>query len=266
MKISLQRSLLCILLLLACILAFPLCRRVLFTSNPAANESIISVTNAAETLDMPISSNTAGSESSIGDENIPDSARVDVAYISQYPELPTGCEITSLTEVLNFYGYDIDKEYMAEKYLPMRQTMDDGCFSHFFLGSPWDPNGSGCFAPAIQTAANNFLANSSSSLYAYNMSFSSVSILFSEVAQGHPVIVWTSGDYSTPDVSYTDITLSNGKIFSWPSTEHCVVLCGYDLNSQTVTFADPMLGIVSRPLEQFSDYYAKYFCQAVVIK
>lgn len=41
----------------------------------------------------------------------------DFEWLGQYPELPTGCEITSLTSVLNYYGYDVDKEVMADDYL-----------------------------------------------------------------------------------------------------------------------------------------------------
>ena len=57
--------------------------------------------------------------------------------MSQYPELPTGCEITSLTEVLNYLGYGIDKETLARNYLDMRDTVTQGCFVEYFWGSPW---------------------------------------------------------------------------------------------------------------------------------
>lgn len=198
--------------------------------------------------------------------DIPDSFQLDVPFISQYPELPTGCEITSLTEVLHFYGYDIDKETLAEKYLPRCDTPVSGCFTHYFYGSPWDENGSGCFAPAIKSAANYFLKDVSSSLNAYTISYSSINTLFAQVAAGHPVIVWTSFNYDEPEVTYSQITLENGKTFSWPNNEHCVVLSGYDLNAQTVTLADPTHGIVTRSLDDFTHYYQKYSCQAVVIK
>lgn len=38
--------------------------------------------------------------------------------ILQLPELPTGCEITSMTMALNYYGLNADKVTMATKYLP----------------------------------------------------------------------------------------------------------------------------------------------------
>ena len=41
--------------------------------------------------------------------------------IFQMPELPTGCEITALTMVLNYYGMEADKVEMATKYLPTQE-------------------------------------------------------------------------------------------------------------------------------------------------
>ena len=37
--------------------------------------------------------------------------------ICQYPELPTGCEVTALAMVLGFYGQDVDKCELSDKYL-----------------------------------------------------------------------------------------------------------------------------------------------------
>ncbi len=42
----------------------------------------------------------------------------DFEIIRQMPELPTGCEITALTMMLNYYGYSVDKMTMASEYLP----------------------------------------------------------------------------------------------------------------------------------------------------
>ena len=41
----------------------------------------------------------------------------DIVY--QSPELPTGCEITAATMLLNYYGFDVEKTTMAKKYLPL---------------------------------------------------------------------------------------------------------------------------------------------------
>ena len=189
---------------------------------------------------------TTAAESS---RNIPSKMQLDVPFISQEPDLPTGCEITSLAEVLHFYGFNVDKEILATNYLPMRDTAD-----------------AGCFAPAIVTAANSFLKNNNSNLTAHVISYSSVHSLFEYVAAGNPVIVWTSYDYSVKDITYREVPLSDGEYFSWPSYEHCVVLSGYNLTDRTVTFADPTYGIVTHTIDEFTDYYQKFFYQAAVIK
>ena len=85
------------------------------------------------------------------------SVELDVPFVNQNPELPTGCEITSLTSVLLYLGFNIDKETLARNYLPMSNEAGEGMFINYYFGSPWQTSGMGCFAPAIVTAANNFL-------------------------------------------------------------------------------------------------------------
>ena len=41
-----------------------------------------------------------------------------VPVILQNPELPNGCEITTLTAVLNYYGAETSKLEMDQNYLP----------------------------------------------------------------------------------------------------------------------------------------------------
>ena len=92
--------------------------------------------------------------SSLDNTDYPDSFSLDIPYISQYPQLPTGCEITALAEVLHYLGYNIDKEDLARNYLDMKDIATKGCFVEYFWGSPWKSSGSGCFAPAIANAAD----------------------------------------------------------------------------------------------------------------
>lgn len=196
---------------------------------------------------------------------LPASASIEVPFIDQNPELPTGCEITSLAEVLKFYGFNADKEYLARNYLPKDTKAGTGCFIEYYYGSPWQSNGSGCFAPAIITAANNFLRDKGSELTATSLCYTSLETLLSQVASGYPVIVWTSFDYEA-DIEYTLIEYETGGSFYWPSYEHCTVLSGYDLEAGTVTLADPTYGIVTRSISDFEKYYQKMFYQALVVK
>ena len=130
--------------------------------NTATDDSLsMSVDNTIETSSVdPDYIKSADNEYSIknsDDNSYPDSYELSIPYVSQYPQLPTGCEITSLTEVLHYLGYYIDKEELARNYLAMKDVATKGCFVEYFLGSPWLTTGSGCFAPAIANAANAFL-------------------------------------------------------------------------------------------------------------
>ena len=44
----------------------------------------------------------------------------------QNPELPHGCEITSLTAVLNYFGMNVSKLEMTDKYLPKQEIRTEG--------------------------------------------------------------------------------------------------------------------------------------------
>ena len=45
-----------------------------------------------------------------------------VPRILQNPELPNGCEITSLCMLLRYLGFDADKCILADRYLPRTET------------------------------------------------------------------------------------------------------------------------------------------------
>ncbi|MDO5381401.1 MAG: C39 family peptidase [Eubacteriales bacterium] len=231
----------------------------------------VEVTNVLETSPVDssllLSSNNTYTTAAAPDEStFPSVYSMDIPHINQFPELPTGCEITSLAQVLTYLGYNVDKVELAKNYLPMSNVVTPGCFINYFLGEPWSNHGSGCFAPAIATAANKFFSDNGSTLSAYVISYSSVDALFKELSMGHPVIVWTSYNYNSPEVTYKEVDLGNGNSFSWPTNEHCVVLSGYNLETKTVTLADPTYGIVEKTIDEFTYFYQKYFYQAVTIR
>ena len=99
----------------------------------------------------------------------------DFDIIEQYPELPTGCEITAMTMVLNYYGYQVNKVTMALDYMPKVQAefyrSEDGRLmgpdlENFFVGDPTEETGYICGTGAIVTAANRYLADVGSDLTA----------------------------------------------------------------------------------------------------
>lgn len=194
--------------------------------------------------------------------------KLPVAHISQNPELPTGCEITSLATVLNFYGYNVSKTQLSNKYLD--KTIDEvGDFWEVFVGDP-EENGFGCYAKPIVNAANRFLASQNSKHKAVDYSGSKFEDLLNIVQNGTPVIIWsTMYDNETQTLSEPYATVEwniNGKNIQWISPEHCMVLIGYDLNRKVAILSDPQRNIVEYDLNTVKSRYLALHSQCVILE
>ncbi len=217
-----------------------------------------------ETLNSSESGGGFPTQGSAPEWRLPDSASLKFKNVLQNPELPTGCEITALTAVLNYYGYDVDKMYMAENYLELGQLYKDS-FSEKFIGEPWDKEGYGCYAPVIFDSASRFLKDNNSPFNVYNISGQDLTVLFAEVSKGHPVLVWTNMNL-TQSPQIREITMEDGSVEKWIVPEHCVVLIGYDYVSNTVEIADPLGNFEKVDMENFNKRYVEHLRQALVIK
>lgn len=173
--------------------------------------------------------------------------RIDVKKIVQFPELPTGCEITSLTMLLAYLGFDIDKVTLSRDFLPKmsfytKNNVYYGAdFTTTFAGDPEDPYSYGCYAPCIATAANNYLKTQNTKLAAHDISGSELeSLLTDYIDKDIPVLIWITSKNLQPSRPTSVWTTPEGKKVQWLSNEHCVVLTGYDLDKKIVHTADPM--------------------------
>ena len=182
---------------------------------------------------------------------------------SQLPELPTGCEITSLSMVLNYNGFAADKCDLADNYLTKGETGTVN-FRKAFLGNPRDDTNSyGCYAPVIVEAANKYLATQQSSLKAVNIIGAEPEDLFPYIDAGVPVIVW--GTRFCEEAQSTTVWNVDGETLTWIYPEHCMVLVGYDDNM--IYEADPLTGTVdSYDIEVFRRGYHSLYQQAVIIQ
>ena len=203
--------------------------------------------------------------------SIDSSYRINMNYILQNPELPTGCEATSLTMVLNFLGYHVSKTTIAGEYLPTSTdfSVSDGKkygpdFSITFPGDPFTKYGYGCLAPCIVTTANNYLSDyGTGHTIVSNISGSSPAQLYDYVKKGVPIIVWATISMCNPRVGASWYTPS-GKYVTWTSHEHCLVLVGYDNNN--VILNDPLVGTATYSRSLFETRYAQMGSQAVILE
>lgn len=172
---------------------------------------------------------------------VPAEADLSVDTIWQLPELPTGCETTALTMVLNYHGFSVDKTTIADDYL-VRATED---YPVGFSGDPYSYDGAGIWPPGLAKTARKYLADQNTTLWAHDVSGASLEDLYGYVAAGYPVLLWVTVDYSDP--SFTDYAYEyKGKTYDWFSNEHCVVLSGYSKTNNTVTLQDPEQGEIQQ--------------------
>ena len=82
---------------------------------------------------------------------------LDVPFLSQLPEFPTGCESVSAVMALQYLGIDLSPGEFVDRYLPLGDAPhqgEDGVLtgcdpSEAFPGDPRSESGWGCFAPVI---------------------------------------------------------------------------------------------------------------------
>lgn len=182
--------------------------------------------------------------------------------ICQYPELPNGCEITSLTMVLNYLGYHFKKENLSDKYLNKGNvgTVD---FREAFEGDPRDNNAYGCYAPVIVDTANKYLSAKGSKLKALEISGTDFNNLFDYTGMGIPVIIWCT--YELKPGHYSVTWNVDGKAVTWYTPEHCMVLLGKKDGNAVV--ADPAFGKIKVYGKSLLEKrYNELFLQAVIIQ
>ena len=195
----------------------------------------------------------------------------DFEIMEQYPELPTGCEITAMTMVLNYYGYNVDKVTMALDYMPKIQAEfyrgEDGRLmgpdlENFFVGDPTEETGYICGTGAIVTAANAYLTDVGSDMTAVAMKNAQPEELYDLIDQGTPVVIWCTinmEDRAETDSWYRE----DGTYMEWSTNDHGAVLIGYD--EDTVTVADPIYSRITVSRVQFAKIFAERGGQCVIL-
>ena len=196
------------------------------------------------------------------EESMPliNNAQINTTPILQMPELPTGCESVALTMALNSYGFDLDKTAIASDWL----IHNDENYVLGYAGDPFSDNGAGIFPPGLCDTANNFLKSKGYPHKAYDVTGMEIEDLLEYIADGIPVVVWTTIDYTDPKYSGSEITY-NERTYRWYSNEHCIMLGGFDQGASSVTVYDPMLGKTTVDMEVFRDNYNKIGKYALII-
>ena len=243
---------------------------IIVTDDPSKKPTLEEIIKAVESVE-PTKENTVVVKvntvdaSGLSKRNV----KLDVKCVLQNPELPTGCEITSLATVLNYYGYDVSKTTLSDDFLEKSEDQIAN-FWKVFLGNPRSSSSFGCYAQPITDAANKYLNTQDKKYTAVNYSGAKFEKLLKEVENGNPVIIWSTmygekeNDLREPFV--TKKWEIDGKTIQWIAPEHCMVLIGYDIDRNIAIMSDPQRGIVEYNLETVKSRYVAMHSQCVILE
>ena len=167
------------------------------------------------------------------------SYNIDVEFIDQNPELPTGCESVSLAMAFNAMGYPTSKTELAENYMPI-----GGSYVTTFYGDPHENDGTGIYPPGLVQTAQNYIDANNLDVSPVDLTDKNFKDLYKIIENGSPVVFWiTGGLYDPYTYDGEDFhEIYNGRDYPWITNIHCVVMNGYDTENGTVTFTDPLCG------------------------
>lgn len=168
---------------------------------------------------------------------------IDVPAISQYPELPTGCESVAATMVLQYYDVNITAEEFASSWLECSENFYRAKGNLYgpdpnkvFIGNPFTNNSYGCFATPIVNAINR----NSRDCTAKKITNRSLEELCTEyIDNDKPLLIWATMSMKESSAG-NKWYLEDGITFTWTAGEHCLVLVGY--NNDYYFLNDPMSG------------------------
>lgn len=171
---------------------------------------------------------------------------IDVLPLSQYPDYPTGCESVTAVMTLRFAGVSIDVEDFVEDHLLRENHFyeADGLLYGpdpyaVFVGDPRRTDSFGCMAPVIENALSSCVGEKQRII---NTTGEDISTLCRDyIDKGVPVMVWATMEMR-PVGSGKAWILPDGRQFTWPAGEHCLLLVGY--NETEYLFNDPRHGAV----------------------
>jgi len=174
---------------------------------------------------------------------------LDIPFISQEGNWPTGCESVCAVMALQYNGVDITVDGFIDGYLPLGNAPyeEDGTLfgcdpRRAFPGDPRSELGWGCYAPVILEAAKQLLREREEpSLSMADLSGQSLESLCEEyVAKEIPVLIWATIGMEEPTEDIVFLIEDTGEEFQWIYPLHCLLLVGWD--DSGYLFNDPMAG------------------------
>lgn len=198
---------------------------------------------------------------------IKESVLIDAPTIRQMPELPRGCEVTSLAMLLQYKGISVDKLTLAKeiKKNPAEYKLANG---NIYFGDPnegfvgnmytYSEPGLGVYHKPIAELAEKYLPGKVKDLTGAD--FLELKVHLSD---SRPVWVITNTEYEKIDDSFFQTWYTPKGAVSVTTKEHSVLVTGYD--KDYVYFNDPLTGEKNKkaPMHDFTDAWVQMGRQAI---
>lgn len=170
-----------------------------------------------------------------------ESAHIDAPLVLQMPELYNGCEIATLTMMFNYYGIDKNKmELVPELKMDPTPIQYDKNGKILYWGNPNNGfvgditgkrKGYGIYHTALYELLVKYIPTG------VDLTGEEFEVLEQQVAEGKPVIVWTTVSYTVPAEGQWQVWDTPLGPIKATFQEHTVLLVGYD--EQHVYINDP---------------------------
>ena len=192
---------------------------------------------------------------------------IQAPLILQMPELPRGCEVTSLAMMLNYAGFDTNKMELAEQIRKDETSyrIENG---QIFFGNPYDGfvgdmytfdnPGYGVYYRPVIELAEEYMPDK-----IVNMTGADFEDILYPLHQGRPVWVIIHTQFrKLPKSSFQRWQTPSGEV-TITYHQHSVLITGYD--EDTIFFNDPLSTEVNRrvPIKSFREAWIQMGRQAI---
>lgn len=162
--------------------------------------------------------------------------KLDVPLENQMPDLPNGCEVTSLSMLMNYYGIKVNKNELAENIQHVDFFTDGGKYrgnpNQGFVGHMSIANAGWCvYNGPLYNVARKYTT------HIENITGSDFLSLLKLVSIGHPVLIITTTTFNRVNDMQTWDT-NTGKVNVTPSSHACVIT-GYSKPKKVVYVNNP---------------------------
>ncbi len=235
--------------------------------NLAEKRSVSAIQQVKSWVNEPIRKTSSFIERNTAVIKMKEEVLIDAPAINQFPELPRGCEVTSLSMLLQHAGIQADKTTLAKeiKKNPETYKLENGqiYFGHpndGFVGDMYSFNnpGLGVYHKPVKELADKYMPGSIKDLTGSD--FTELKIHLSD---GRPVWIITNTAYKKLSSEFFQTWHTPKGEIQITYKEHSVLLTGYD--QEYIFLNDPLTGEKNKkaPIADFEEAWVQMGRQAI---